>query len=680
MLQQAFVETTDYHMLIEGDGRHVVVGRRGTGKSALALKLAERSGKDEGTILITIGADEEDHIGIRERLERFKGGYGSQKAAAKLVWLYGIYQEIQRRVNDRGKQNRQGRGERKQRGVDWERAGRNVEERIWEALKQFGEQGEEGAEVGELSKRLGIRGTQETLARVLQEDGRMVQLIVDRLDEGWDVSDTAVAAINGLVQAVIECQTRLKHVRPVVFIRDNMLRALERKDQDFSRNIGPHVLRLHWTDQKLWEFITARLRIARGRKQEATEKVWNNDVESDLQSIDGFKTCLKRTLYRPRDVWDLCQRSFDLAELERRERIGIRDIQRAAREISRNRVLDMVKEYEELLPLLEIYLEVWKDGAAIRKAEEIVAEVKNRVENVESGSRAKQEWSILSGKATSVLKQQYEVGLVGIQDERSNVFVFCQDGQAQIREMRAEDTIMVHPAYWAELNANSTELDQAEAEQIHDEYDIQRHSETPALRQRQLRETREELNKVPKGQEGADEFEQWCANVIKICFAKSLENVERKPRSVGAKQPDIIARNQALSPFWKRVREDYGGRQIVFEAKNYEGYSGRTIQQIDSYLTHGYGRLAILITRGGGDELHRGGEVEQARTLWADEKKVVLRVSTNRLLKLLQWLEQVQRHDKVDNFLEKLLDTYERTYIHGQQPRGIQRRHRKRKR
>ena len=340
----------------------------------------------------------------------------------------------------------------------------------------------------------------------------------------------------------------------------------------------------------------------------------------------------------------------------------------------------MVKEYGELLPLLEIYLEVWKDGAAIRKAEEIVAEVKNRVENVESGSLAKQEWSILSGKVTSVLKQQYEVGLVGIQDERSNVFVFCQDGQAQIREIRTEDTIMVHPAYWAELNANSTELDQAEAEQIHDEYDIQRHSETPALRQRQLRETREELNKVPKGQEGAGEFEQWCAKVVKICFAKSLENVEWKPRNVGARQPDIIARNQALSPFWKRVLEDYGGRQIVFEVKNYEEYSGSTIQQINSYLTHGYGRLAILITRGGSDDLHRGGEVEQARTLWAEDKKVVLRVSTNRLLKLLSWLEQVQRHDKVDNFLEKLLDTYERTYIHGQQPRGTQRRHRKRKR
>ena len=216
----------------------------------------------------------------------------------------------------------------------------------------------------------------------------------------------------------------------------------------------------------------------------------------------------------------------------------------------------------------------------------------------------------------------------------------------------------------------STELDQAEAEGIHDEYDIQRHSETPALRQRHLRETREYLNKIAKGQEGADNFEQWCAKVIKICFAKSLENVERRPRSAGAKQPDIVARNQALSPFWKRVREDYGGRQIVFEIKNYEGYSSKTIQQINSYLTHGFGRLAILITRGGGDDLHRGGEVEQARALWADEKKIVLRVSTNRLLKLLHWLEQVQRHDKVDNFLEKLLDTYERTYIHGQQPRG----------
>ena len=340
----------------------------------------------------------------------------------------------------------------------------------------------------------------------------------------------------------------------------------------------------------------------------------------------------------------------------------------------------MVKEYGELLPLLETYLEVWKDGAAIRKAQEVVTEVDNRVENVESDSRAKQEWNILSGKATSVLRQQYEVGLVGIQDERSNVFVFCQDGQARIKEIRANDTIMVHPAYWAELNANSTELDQAEAEQIHDEYEIQRHSETPALRQRHLHETREELNRIARGQEGAGDFEQWCTNVIKICFAKSLENVERKPRNAGATRPDIVARNQALSPFWKRVHEDYGGRQIVFEIKNYEGYSSTTIQQINSYLGNGYGRLAILITRGGGEELRRGGEVEQARALWAKDKRVVLRVSTNRLLKLLHWLEQVQRHDKVDNFLEKLLDTYERTYIHGQQPRGTQRRHRKGKR
>ena len=131
MLQHAFVETTDYRNLIEGHGRRVVVGRRGTGKSALALKLAERAGNDDATILITIERDEEDHIGIRERLERFRGGYTSQKAAARLVWLYGIFQEIQRRVSDKGRRNRHGRGERKQRRIDLERADRNVEERIW---------------------------------------------------------------------------------------------------------------------------------------------------------------------------------------------------------------------------------------------------------------------------------------------------------------------------------------------------------------------------------------------------------------------------------------------------------------------------------------------------------------------------------------------------------------------
>ena len=41
MLQSAFLETADYKTLIETTDRPIVIGRRGTGKSALAYQLKQ---------------------------------------------------------------------------------------------------------------------------------------------------------------------------------------------------------------------------------------------------------------------------------------------------------------------------------------------------------------------------------------------------------------------------------------------------------------------------------------------------------------------------------------------------------------------------------------------------------------------------------------------------------------
>ena len=109
MLKQAFVETDDYRTLIERNERCIVVGRRGTGKSALALKLAERQEGEGSAILITIAGDEEENIGIEEKIQKFGKSYGRQKAAAKLVWLYAIWMEILQQVRDRGNDGQKGR-------------------------------------------------------------------------------------------------------------------------------------------------------------------------------------------------------------------------------------------------------------------------------------------------------------------------------------------------------------------------------------------------------------------------------------------------------------------------------------------------------------------------------------------------------------------------------------------
>lgn len=63
MLDLAFVETPDYRTLLESIGGKVVVGRRGTGKSALTYQLTKHWAHEKSNIVITLAAEEDQVIG-----------------------------------------------------------------------------------------------------------------------------------------------------------------------------------------------------------------------------------------------------------------------------------------------------------------------------------------------------------------------------------------------------------------------------------------------------------------------------------------------------------------------------------------------------------------------------------------------------------------------------------------
>ena len=321
-----------------------------------------------------------------------------------------------------------------------------------------------------------------------------------------------------------------------------------------------------------------------------------------------------------------------------------------------------------LLPLLPAYAEVWRNRSVQRGVESLKEQIEARLEKTTSSSQERQEWLVLRKDTSAALKQQYGVGLIGIQDRRTGAYSFCQDGRPRIEEILDNDQVMLHPAYWHGLNANGTQLETETSQDIYDEYEIQRQSDAPALRQRMLRERRNALTEIASGSSGATDLEEWCVEVIRICFAKSLRNVERQPVSTGTNRPDIVARNLGVSEFWKRILSDYQSRQVVFEVKNKDDFDGNDIRQLAAYLTNGAGSIGFLVTRGGTENLERGAELDQIRDAWTNGRKLILKVPCTLLSKLLGRLEVTSRHDKVDNFLNSLLDRYERCYIKGQLP------------
>jgi hypothetical protein len=216
------------------------------------------------------------------------------------------------------------------------------------------------------------------------------------------------------------------------------------------------------------------------------------------------------------------------------------------------------------------------------------------------------------------------------------------------------------------LNCTRNTLVASEAEEIFDEYDIEVSSETPAIRNGKIKDLVTQLTNIEEGRAGSEKFEVWCQKAIRICFAKGLRNVELKPNKLAKSRRDVVATNLGEGDAWRRIYDDYRVRQVTFEIKNYKGLESADYQQIQSYLTGEYGKLAFVITRDDSVDLYANKDVEWVREIYANHRVLIIKLTGKFLSNLLDKLRNPQKHDAINNAVHRLLDTYTRLYIAGQ--------------
>ena len=175
-----------------------------------------------------------------------------------------------------------------------------------------------------------------------------------------------------------------------------------------------------------------------------------------------------------------------------------------------------------------------------------------------------------------------------------------------------------------------------------------------------------QLQSIPEGTEGDSSYEVWCHKAIRICFAKSLKNVELKPNKQARQRRDIVATNLADSGAWKRIYEDYRCRQVIFEVKNYKNLQASDYQQLVSYTGGEYGKLAFLVTREDSVDLFANRDVDWVREIHSLHKVLVIKLTGKFLARLLYKLRNPRKHDAINDAINRLLDTYTRLYLAGQ--------------
>lgn len=668
MLDHAFVETPDYRTLLESSDRTVVVGRRGTGKSALMYQLTKYWNGLKGTAVITIAPEEDQVIGMRPLIQMCGDKFTHLRAATRIGWKYALLLEITDHLASKYKFAPM-LSECPVLSIHlkkWKAAGPDIFARLRGTFKRAISQSASPEErIGNLAINLELQEVQEALDKVLTAAKFQCVILIDKLDEGYDPDDVGVGFVDGVIYATIDINTKFEQIKTVLFLRDNIFRAVATKDPDFSRNIEGQVLRLHWDSYLLLNLVCNRLRRAFMLEIENNQRLWDRCTANELQHQDGFKKCLQLTLYRPRDLLILLNEAFFVAAKHDRKQIVLDDIEVTAKAISNHRLDDLQKEYEAIFPGISQVTSLFFGRNPEMKVSEASGLIAELLQRDDLTPKIQQEFAILS-IPKDVLRALHSVGFLGVHDAQTATYIFCHDGKNPGKELNLDDRILVHPCYWLALNLTKNSLNPEEAEEIDDEYEIQIHSETPDIRIAKLGAAISNLEKIPLGRDGDSEFEQWCLEAAKIVFAGKLRNFELHPNKNAKQRRDVVATNTSDTGVWRRISEDYSTRQVIFEVKNFQGLGPDEYRQMLSYLNGPYGKLGFIITRDINTELTKEVELPWFLEMYNNHHVMIIKLTGKYLSTILSKLRSPQKHDAADTYLDNLLDTYSRLYLSNQ--------------
>ncbi|MCM7806412.1 ATP-binding protein [Enterobacter kobei] len=620
------------------------------------------------THVMTISPIEEQIIGLRDVVSLFGENYLHIKAGSKLAWRYAIYMELLSEIAShyRMKNDLDYKSVEKHL-LSWGAKRQNISGKIRKKLISILDTGKDvkpATRISDLSDNFELDLLEEVLFEAISKSNHQFVIFADRLDEGYTPDDLGVAIVDGFIQSVIDIKQNLQEkVIAFAFVRDNIHRAISKMDPDFTRNIEGQVLRLHWDEYNLFNLVCNRMRVAFNSTIENNTRVWNAYTANELQSNMGFKEALKLTLYRPRDILVLLNDAFLRAATHDRTKIIIDDIKATANTISQNRLNDLLKEYENVFPALDIFTSLFgnkRPDFTIAEASEIISQA---FDIKEVNDKMKLQDILLFEGPVQVIQRLYSVGFFGLYNQQSSSYVFCHDGKEPEKEFTPGSKLLLHPCYWLALSVHESDITPETADDIHDEYDIEVSSVSEEQRKQRIGALLQELNNIPEGKEGAVDFEAWALKAIKILFATNLTNIELHSNKNGLQQRDIIATNLADTPVWKRILTDYQSRQVVFEIKNYKTLGADEYRQVNSYLFKDYGRLAFIINRDHSENLEKHKELIWVKELYDNHNKLVIKLPSKFLERHLSKMRSPQKHDEVNKQLSKLLDLYIRSYL-----------------
>ncbi len=428
---------------------------------------------------------------------------------------------------------------------------------------------------------------------------RMRQVVlIDRLDDEWDESDKAVVLVMALMHACNEIRALTPAVRPMMFLRENVFDRVRGLDGEFSR-LETSLVSLDWTRELLRELVERRLNEGLISKFALDGSTWKVFFEGD--QMDSEDRVFKYCQYRPRDVLLYASTALGIAQSHQSNQIKIRDLEEAQKSFSENRLKELADEYADNYPRLGVILNRFYGLGT----EYTIGSIEDFIKKLLTDEEVKADcgtWIYNFTAPEAFILLLYNLGFWGVKQSENKIrFKSSEAENPSALVLKDDSVVTVHPSYMDGLQLQRrmiTSLGEEVALRTSGIISDVPESFSTMTYRTKLQELSEELATMPVGRMSAAAFEDLMGSVIRLCFFRSLQNLESKARAVdGTIIRDWVVSNRAPSGFWAIVREKYGATQVIWECKNYADLKADDFHQAGYYMNEQSGRFLIMTCR-----------------------------------------------------------------------------------
>lgn len=455
LLREGFLVTKAFEEVSAGH-KNLVIGRKGTGKSAICMRLTA----DGGTCLIT----PDDAAG--EELRRFELQGLTGATAKSLIWRYVFAVQAARHLVGHAKAVHHRRFSKPIRALrrflaeNGELAETSFYDRVRHggrglqttlSLEAFGvkaglDRKGGGSEGARAAKQLDV--LEAWVARGFQALGCTghdpLLVLVDQLEQVWSSDRESDNTVIGLLLAAKRAvQTYGGAVRCVLFVRSDIYDALQFDDAD---KFHSDELRLEWTPEKLGEVALLRARASLGEPVSSGE-LWGGIFPARVHGQPADEYLFSRTLPRPRDAIQFLNLCRDAAHSRGAKRIAETDVVGATLQFSQWKLLDLAKEYLVTVPFLDRLFVLFQNtgyvvirGAVATRLAPFTRALHSQFPSYKNALTA-----------DGVVEVLYRVGFLGVLRETGVSYA----GSGQLPLQPQENEFHIHPCFRPALNAEN---------------------------------------------------------------------------------------------------------------------------------------------------------------------------------------------------------------------------------